>query len=53
MSAERRQTFYVSDEDQRLIEMIKRDAEREDRSISYIILRILKGHYEFDKGKQK
>jgi hypothetical protein len=53
VAAENRQTIYVPDEDLKLIERIKRDAEREDRSVSYIILRILRKHYGLDKGKRR
>lgn len=53
-AAENRQTIYIPKEDERLLERIKRDAEREDRSVSYIILRILRTHYrKLDRKKQR
>ena len=50
MVAEGRQTIYLSKKDQKLMDQIKKDAEREDRSVSYIVLKILRKHYGMDKG---
>ena len=52
-AAEYRQTFYVPKEDIPIINRIKKDAEQEDRSISYIILRILREHYLKQDRKRK
>lgn len=50
MAAEGRQTIYLSKEDQKLIDQIQKDAEREDRSVSYIILNILRKYYKKNMG---
>jgi len=50
VAAEGRQTIYLSKEDQKLMDRIKEDAEREERSVSYIVLKILRKHYGMDKG---
>lgn len=50
MTAEGRQTIYLSKEDQKLMERIKEDAEREDRSVSYVILQILRKYYKKNIG---
>lgn len=52
MAAENRQTIYVPDEDIPLIEKVKKDAEREDRSVSYIILSILRKHYSLRRKRK-
>jgi len=53
VAAEGRQTIYLSKEDQKLMDQIKKDADREDRSVSYIVLRILRKHYGMDKGDEQ
>lgn len=48
-----RQTFYIPKEDKKLIDRIRKDAEREDRSVSNVILRILREHYRRQDRKRR